>query len=94
MWTFFIALFLVFVSAKAKDAPGIPIVFKLNKNVTASEVYATFYNCVNNASSVNGTYNNGSSTGLPLDTTRSFTMEELTGDTSIATGARQKSLQC
>ncbi|WP_027723386.1 beta-1,3-glucanase family protein [Maridesulfovibrio zosterae] len=64
----------------------IPIVFKLRENLKPANVYVTFYNCIDSLSSIIGTYNGPSGTNLSLDTTQSFTMAEITGSTSIATG--------
>ncbi len=67
-------------------AADIPIVFTLKDGLDPSEVYATFYNCVNGTSSISGTYNNSTTNGVALSVTRSFKLSELTGQDSIATG--------
>ncbi|GEM_PF-6482944 len=79
------AAFVCLLFSTTVNAGSIPIVFKLRDGLDPGEVYATFYNCINNASSITGTYNSDSGQ-KNLNTSQSFSMQELTGKTSIATG--------
>lgn len=74
------------ISVTPAFAADIPVVFKLRDGLDPAEVYVTFYNCINSTSSITGTYNGPTSEGNALNVTRSFSMEEITGTTSIATG--------
>lgn len=78
------ALFIGF--ANAVQAADIPIVFKLRDGLDPASVYVTFYNCISGSSSITGTYNGPSQNNLTLNTTRSFSMKEITSNSSVASG--------
>ncbi|WP_027177393.1 beta-1,3-glucanase family protein [Maridesulfovibrio hydrothermalis] len=86
MRTMLLTFIMLLISTVPASATGIPLVFKVKSGVDLSEVFITFYNCISHSSSITGTYNKGSAKGQVLDTKHSYSLSDLVGTESIATG--------
>ncbi|WP_031481061.1 beta-1,3-glucanase family protein [Maridesulfovibrio frigidus] len=65
----------------------VPIVFEIPSTLNATDTYVQFFNCVNNASSITGTYNNATTLNNSLQTNRAYALADLTSPTSVGGSA-------
>ncbi|WP_432735763.1 hypothetical protein [Maridesulfovibrio sp. FT414] len=79
-----LTVLLLSISANLHAADGIPIVFSLKDGLDPQNVYITFFNCVDNATSVTGTYNNGVSTGQTISPNVSIKLSDTISTTPVA----------